>query len=223
MAEGRTLKNYAMKVVRLDGRDIDWKNPPDANDMVMWTKRTTNGKVIKGSFRTICAMDRLNRLCYLRFGVGLSIIQSDYNTGVDASAGTHDFDCCFDVWINGVDPWVAQRFLRRNGFGCWVRKPPLFGWHIHGFVLPPTEGSSRSDDFKVHGFKVGIYVDGGYSTRGRLVTSSQIQDYYSHAFGLSGMHGSFSDRTWYPKSIPVTVFNLGRFVHNRAKDQAKAA
>jgi hypothetical protein len=219
----RNLKGYAMRVVHLDGRPINWKNPPDANDMVKWTKRTTGGKEIRGSFRTICAMDRLNRLCYLKFGVGLQIIQSAYNTTVSASAGPHDFDCCFDVWIPGVDPWRAQRFLRRNGFGCWVRKPPAFGWHLHGFVLPVPEGTTRSDDFKVRGFKVGIYVDGGYSTRGRLVTSSQIQDYYSRAFGLSGQHTPFSDRSWYPKNIPATVFDLRRFVNNRAEEQRRAA
>lgn len=218
-----SLKNYSMRVVHLDGRAINWKKPPAPTDMVKWTKRTTGGKEIRGTFRTICAMDRINRLCYRRFGVGLSIIQSDWNTGVSASAGTHDFDACFDVWINGVDPWVAQRFLRRQGFGCWVRKPPLFGWHIHGFVLPVQEGQSRSDDFKVHGTKVGVYVDGGYSTRGRLVTSSQIQDYYSHAFGLSGMHNAFSDRSWYPKNVSATIFDLKHYVSNRQKEMAKAA
>jgi hypothetical protein len=215
-----SLKNYAMRVVHLDGSPINWAKPQDENMMVKWTKRTTGGKEIRGSLRTIAAMDRLNRLCYRRFGVGLQIIQSCFNTGVPASAGTHDFDCCFDVWIPGVDPWVAQRFLRRNGFGCWVRKPPLFGWHIHGFVLPPQEGQSRSDDFKVRGFKVGIYVDGGYSTRGRLVTSSQIQDYYSHAFGLANQHTAFSDRSWFPKNIAATIFDLSHYIENRKKEMA---
>lgn len=218
-----SLKNYSMRVVHLDGRPINWKNPPDPNQMVMWTKRTTGGRVIKGSFRTICAMDRINRLVYRRFGVGLSIIQSCYNNTVAASAGTHDFDACFDVWINGVDPWVAQRFLRRLGFGCWVRKPPLFGWHIHGMVLPPREGNTVSDDYKVHGFRVGVYVDGGYSTRGGLVTSSQIADFYNHAFGLSGQHTAGSDKTWYPKNIGATVFDLRKYVNNRQTEQRRAA
>jgi hypothetical protein len=218
-----SLKNYSMKITFLDGKPINWNNPPDPNKLVLWTKKTTGGKQIKGTFRTICAMDRINRLVYRRFGVGLSIIQSCYNTTVAASAGTHDFDACFDVWINGVDPWVAQRFLRRLGFGCWVRKPPLFGWHIHGFVLPVREGNTVSDDWKVRGFKVGIYVDGGYSTRGRLVTSSQIADYYNHAFGLSGMHTAHSDKTWYPRDIGATVFNLKHYVDNRVKEKKRAA
>lgn len=217
MADGRTLDHYAMRVVHMDGRPINWHNPPKATDQVMWTKRTTSSQTIHGSFRTICHLDRLNRLAYLRYGVGISVIQRDWNTGVPASAGTHDFDSVFDVWINGVDPWEAQRFLRRNGFGCWVRKPPLFGWHLHGFTLPLREGTSISDDFEVHGFKVGVYVDGGYSTHGSLVTSSQLADYYNHAFGLSGMHTPGSDKSWYPKNIEATIFDLKRFVEHRAK------
>jgi hypothetical protein len=218
-----SLKNYSIKVVHLDGDRINWHNPPHPNHMVKWTKKTTGGHEIKGSFRTICAMDRINRLVYRRFGVGLSIIQSCYNTTVAASAGTHDFDACFDVWIEGVDPWKAQRFLRRLGFGCWVRKPPLFSWHIHGFVLPVRHGDVISDDFKQHGFKVGIYVDGGYSTRGSLVTSSQLADYYNHAFGLSGQHTRNSDRSWYPKNIAGTVFDLPSYVKNRRQEGSRAA
>lgn len=218
-----SLKNYSMKILYLDGRPINWRRPPKANEMVMWTKRTTGGKVIKGTFRTICAMDRINRLVYRRWGVGLQIIQSAWNTTVRASAGTHDYDACFDVWIPGVDPWVAQRFLRRLGFGCWVRKPPLFGWHIHGFVLPVREGQSVSDDWAMAGVRVGVYVDGGYSTRGRLVTSSQIQDYYIHAFGLSGMHAAGSDRSWFPKDIGATVFDLNKYKANRLRELNRAA
>jgi len=214
-----SLKDYSMKITYLDGRPINWEKPPHPTRMVLWTKKTVTGKPIKGSFRTICHMDRLNRMCYRKYGVGLSIIQGDYNTTVSASAGTHDFDACFDVWINGIDPWEAQTFLRRNGFGCWVRKPPLFGWHIHGFSLPVREGQTISDDWAVAGFKVGVYVDGGYSTRGHLVTSSQISDYYNHAFGLSGQHTPNSDHTWFPKDIGATVFDLDRFVANRLREQ----
>jgi hypothetical protein len=222
MTSKRTLKNYAMKITYLDGRPINWKKPPAPHVIVRWTKKTTSGRSIKGSFRTICHMDRLNRLAYLRWGVGISVIQPDWNTGVAASAGTHDFDATWDLWIPGVDPWVQQRFFRRNGLGGWMRKPPLFGWHYHGFTLPPREGKSISDDFRVHKFKVGKYVDGGYSTFGRLVTSSQISDYYNHAFGLSGAHTPGSDRTWFPRDISATIFDLKRFVANRVREQEAA-
>lgn len=219
----RNLKNYEPRITYLDGKPINWRKPPAPNKMVLWTKKTTSGRQIRGSFRTICHMDRLNRLAYLRWGVGVSVIQPDWNTGVAASAGTHDFDATWDLWIAGVDPWEQQRFFRRNGMGGWMRKPPLFGWHYHGFTLPPREGSTVSDDFKVHGFKVGKYVDGGFSLFGRLVTSSQISDYYQKAFGLSGQHTPGSDTSWFPKNISGTIFNLNKFVEARAEEQRIAA
>jgi len=104
-----------------------------------------------------------------------------------------------------------------------MRKPPLFGWHYHGFTLPPREGKSISDDFQVHGFRVGIYVDGGWSTRGALVTTSQIADYYNHAFGLSYQHRPGSDKTWFPKDIKATIFDLDAYVAQRAKVKPKPA
>lgn len=213
-----SLANYAMRVTHMDGSPIHWKNPPKPTTMVRWTKKTIFGGSIHGSFRTICHWDHLNRLAYRRWGVGINVIQADWNTTVAASAGTHDRDAVGDLWIPGVDPWTQQRFFRRNGFACWVRKPPAFTWHLHGFTLPHREGSSRSDDFKVAGFTVGVYVDGGYSTRGGLVTSSQIEDYYNRAFGLSGMHTPGSDNTWHPKV--QKVFNLHDFVQKRVAEAA---
>ena len=199
------------------GGKINWRKPPKPNAMCTWSKKDKYGRTIKGSFRTLCHLNRLNNLALAKFGKEITVIQPDWNTGVAASKGTHDYDSVFDVWINGVDPWVQQKFFRANGFWCWVRKPPLFGWHIHGGTLPPREGRSISDDYKVHGFKVGIYVDGGYSTRGGLVTSSQLADYYNHAFGLSDQHTAGSDRSWYPKNIEATIFDLNAYVARRAK------
>lgn len=205
------------EVRHLNGKPINWRKPPAPNKMCSWSKRTTSGKQIKGSFWTLCHLNRLNNLSLKKFGVEIQIIQPDWNTGVAASAGTHDFDSTWDIWIPGVDPYKAQRFLRANGFGCWVRKPPLFGWHIHGFSLPRFEGQVRSDDFRVMGLKVGVYVDGGYSTRGGLVTSSQLADYVNEAFGLSGQHTPGSDNTWYPANKGATVFNLHAYVERRAR------
>ncbi len=204
-------------VLGMGGKPINWLKPPKATDMVLWQHQ---GRRYKGSFRTVCHMVRLNNLAKARFGREITVIQPDWNTGVPASAGTHDFDATWDVYIPGVDWWVQQRFFRRNGFACWFRHPPLFGYHIHGFSLPPQEGQSRSDDFKVHGFKVGIYVDGGYSSRGRLITSSQIEDYYNEAFGLSGMHTPHSDRSWFPDNKRATIFDLHAFVQHQ-QDKVK--
>lgn len=205
------------EVRHLNGRPINWLKPPPSNKMCSWSKKTTSGRAIRGSFRTLCHLNRLNNLSFKRYGVEIQIIQPDWNTGVRASAGTHDYDATWDLWIPGVDPWEQQRFFRANGLGGWMRRPPLFGWHYHGFTLPPREGKSISDDFRVHGFMVGKYVDGGHSRYGSLVTSSQISDYYNKAFGLSNQHVAGSDKTWYPRDIEATVFNLSAYVKRRAR------
>lgn len=209
-----------MAIITMARKPINYKKPPKPTDLVIWDRKTTGGKQIKGSFRTIAWLDRIAGITRRRFGVELQVIQACFNSGVEASAGTHDLDCCLDVWIPGIDPWRQQRFFRANGAGAWYRHPPVFGNHIHLFVLPPREGKSISDDFKVYGFRVGIYVDGGYSTRGALVTSSQIADYYAHAYGLSSQHDPGSDRSWFPKDIGATIFNLDVLTTNRAKRAA---
>jgi hypothetical protein len=110
------------------------------------------------------------------------VIQGCYNTGVPASAGTHDFDACLDVQIVGLDWDVAQRFLRECGWAAWVRSPPAFSWHIH-------------------------MVSIGYPGRVGIYVPAQVDDYYHHALGLKGQHNSGSDPTWHPKDIDSTVFD----------------
>lgn len=129
----------------------------------------------------------------------LSIFQTCYHTGVDASAGTHDFDACLDVWIEGMDPWKAQTFLRRRGWAAWFRHPPLFGDHIHMVSIPPGLRANPTADevaeaFARLGIRVGAYVPG------------QVDDYYAHAYGLAGQHRAGSDDSWFPDSINRTVF-----------------
>lgn len=221
MTKPRRIKQRH-EVRHLNGKPINWAKPPKPNAMCSWSKKDTRGRPIRGSFRTLCHLNRLNNLALAKFGVEIRVIQRDWNTGVAASAGTHDFDSTWDLWIPDVDPRVQERFFRANGLGGWMRKPPLFGWHYHGFTLPPFEGKVRSDDFRVAGLKVGVYVDGGYSTRGRLVTSSQIADYVNEAFGLSGQHTPGSDRSWFPENKAATVFDLQKYVARRAR-LAKAA
>jgi hypothetical protein len=199
------------------GKKVDWNDPPEPTAKAQWSKKDASGRTVKGSFRTICHINRLNNLAVKKFGTGLVIIQPPFNTTVEASAGTHDFDACIDLHIPGVGFHKQQRFLRANGLGCWYRHPPAFGNHIHGFTLPPREGRVVSDDFAVHGFKVGMFVDGGHSTSGGLITSSQLADYYNHAFGLSGQHEPNSDQSWFPENIKSTIFNLKRYIANRAR------
>lgn len=201
------------------GKRVNWRNPPKANAKCLWSKRSMYGKKVYGSFRTICFLNRLNNLAIDKYGRGIEVIQPPYNTTVAASAGTHDEDACADIYIPGVGWWEQQRFFRANGFGCWYRHRPLFGNHIHGFVLPPMSGKVRSDDFRDGHFEVGKYVDGGISTSGRKYTSSQVDDYWNHAFGLSGQHGRNSDKSWFPKNIGATIFNLNAYVAKRAAAQ----
>lgn len=204
------------EVRHLDGSRINWDRPPESNFRVLWSKRDWQGDRVTGSLRTICHLNRLNNLAVNRgWTQGLVIIQPPYNGGVDASAGTHDLDCVVDCYIPGLGWWATQRFLRANGLGCWYRHPPTFGNHVHGFTLPPRERSDVSDDFRTAGLKVGVYVDGGWSTRGGRVASSQIEDYYNHAFGLAGMHTPGSDKSWFPASISKTIFNLDAYIKRR--------
>jgi hypothetical protein len=193
------------EVRHLDGRAINWKRPPGPNKMCVWTKRTSGGKVIRGTFRHLCHLNRLNNLALAKYGTGIVIIQSAWNTTVAASAGTHDKDAVVDLYIPGVGWWEQQRFFRANGLGCWYRHPPLFGNHIHGFTLPVPEGRSRGDDFAMQGTPVGLFVPG------------QLEDYYREAFGLSGQHTPGSDNSWFPRRKEDTVFNLKRYVEHRAR------
>lgn len=200
-----------MSVLTLAGKPINWDNPPKATDKVQWSQKDIYGRRVIGSLRTIAHLDHLNTLAKKKFGVGVSVIQPPYNTGVRASAGTHDYDACLDVFIPGV-PWLtAQAFFRANGFGAWWRrrKPRVWNDHIHGFTLPPREGKSIADDFAIFGFKVGYLVDGGYSTRGRRVSSAQIESYYAER---SGMSGNARDNTWFPDDIEATIFSLTDYI-----------
>lgn len=202
-----------MAEVRLaSGRRIDWNRPPPGNQIC---SLTLNGKKYKAGFRTLCHLNKTNNLAKKKFGVGVTVLQPPFNNTVPASAGTHDLDAVWDIWIEGVPAWTQQRFLRSLGWGDWYRHPPLFGNHQHMFTVPPHRGEIP-DDFKQAGMKVGKYVDGGVSTVGHLVTSSQLVDYYNHAFGLSGQHEHGSDKSWFPPDIPETTFNLRAYVQRRA-------
>lgn len=202
--------------VRLPGGGkINWHHPPQANTMC---SLLLGGRHYRGSLRTLAHLHRLNSLATKKFGKPVTVLQSDWNTTVAASAGTHDFDSCWDLHISGVGWWDQQRFFRTNGFACWYRHPPLFGNHIHGFTLPPHHGNP-GDDFLAAGIKVGKFVDGGLSALGHLIGSSQITDYYNHAFGLAGQHATGSDKSWFPADIPATIFDLPAYIARRLKEQ----
>lgn len=193
-----------MTVLNLrSGNEVRWQNQQNPTRRVRWEHDSMYGHPVEGSLRTIAHLDWMSARAEKVFGQRIVVIQPPFNTGVAASAGTHDFDACIDWYIPGVGWYKAQRFGRVHGDGCWYRKPPLFPNHIHGFTLPPHR------KFRT---KVGIYVDGGLSQFGRLVTSSQLTDYYEHK---SGLVGHTHDPSWFPKNIDATIFDLSLFLQNK--------
>lgn len=208
-----------MSVLTLAGKPINWAKPPKPATRVIWSQRTAYGGLVQGSFRSICHLDHLNTLAIKKFGRGIVVYQSAYNTTVAASKGTHDKDACFDVWIPGVPGLTQQAFIRANGGGDYYRtKAQGFSLeHQHYFCLPPRRGVNVSDDYKENGLKVGYLVDGGWSMYGRVIASSQIGDYYSHKDATS-LHRD--DPTWFPPSIPATIFDLDAYVERQRKATA---
>lgn len=186
-----------------------------------WHKKTINGHPVVGSVRAIAHLDWMNRRAIKIFGHGIEVIQSAYNTGVRASAGTHDFDMVYDLYIPGVGWWRQQLFFRNHGFWCWYRHAPLFGNHIHGFCMVHYDRLSPSEAFERHGFKVGVYIDGGYST-GKRRASSQVEDYIHKAFGLAEQHETGIDTSARPHDIHAKIFDLNAYIDRRKKVQAAA-
>lgn len=181
---------------------------------------TMLGRTFKASRRTIWHLRWTLFVLSVRYPKArLQILQTCYHTGVDLSKGTHDFDCVFDVWITGgvlgADPWRAQRFLRAHGWAAYFRHSGSWAarsqWHIHMISLPPGLPADPTplDVGKAYarlGIKVGEYIDGGYTTLGRVVATSQVDDYYAHALGLASQHRAGEDPSWFPKDINRTIF-----------------
>jgi hypothetical protein len=146
-------------------------------------------------------------------GTNLRILQTCFNTDVELSAGSHDFDGVFDVWIDEMPGDKAQRFLRGQGWAAWHRHTGKFANNIHihmatippGLPDPPTR-AQVGKAYKALGLKVGTLIDGGITATGVAFTSSQIVDYYQHAFGLKDQHTPGSDKSWFPKDIAKTIY-----------------
>lgn len=156
------------------------------------------GRFFKCSQNTYAALlDTQRRLAKAHPKAWIRVIQACYNTGVSASAGTHDYDAVLDVQIVGI-PWdEAEKFLRKCGWAAWWRHTGSWAspsnWHIHMALLgAPAAGCT-----------VGKYVDGGATLYGHVIYSSQYADYYAHRTGLAG---HLHDPTWHPADIPGTIF-----------------
>lgn len=166
--------------------------------------RTIAGRTFKCSNRVAWHLRWTILVLGLRFPKArLYVYQTCYHQGVAASAGTHDFDACFDVKIIGLDWWKAQQFLRRRGWAAWYRHTGSWsspsGWHIHMISLPPGLPANPTaldvqHAFEALGIRVGIFVPG------------QVDDYYAHALGLKDQHRAGLDHSWFPDNINRTVF-----------------
>lgn len=177
-----------------------------ATDLITVTRM---GRRFKASRRTVAHIEKTAAEFKRVFPhASLVIIQTCYNRTVSASAGTHDFDACFDFGFTGTllpgKPIEAQwdqlqHFLRRLGWGCWWRHTGPWAaqseWHVHGFSLPV--GLKRFTT------TVGEFIDGGQTSLGRVVASSQLADYLAEKDGLAS-HGC--DHTWRPSPISSSVF-----------------
>lgn len=201
-----------MAVLLLTGQPVNWFKPPRANTKVMWSQRTTSGKRVYGSFRAIAWLDRINYLAKKRFGRGIVVYQGGYSRTVRKSAGTHDYSEVFDLWIPGVPGIKQQSFFRWNGGGFFYRTPAQgFEEHEHGFVLPPASDHDVSKRFMRSGLKVGYLIDGGWSTSGRKVSSSQIADYYAKP-PRDALKDHSVDPTPRPADIDGSIFSLHDYI-----------
>jgi len=165
----------------------------NGSKIIYYSKPDMYGRKFQCSKRTAAHLDRtFARLAKKAEKDGkkytLQIIQPSFNTGVSASAGTHDYDAVFDVKIVGMTWAAAQKWLRQQGWAAWWRKPPTFSDHIHMVSLP--------DYMLEFVARVGIYVPG------------QVQDYYAKKDGLAS-HAP--DATWHPKDIKATIFDYAAY------------
>jgi hypothetical protein len=148
---------------------------------------TFGGQTFHAGRRTAAHLEfTAARLAKQQPDANLVVIQPCYNTGVETSAGTHDFDGVLDFAILGMDWFPAQRFLRECGWAAWYRFPPAFSHHIHAVSLGCPG-------------PLGEFVPG------------QILDYHNHAFGLANQHDPGSDHSWFPDDIDSTIFDLAEW------------
>lgn len=178
---------------------------------------TRLGRTFKASRRTVAHLDYTIAAFARKFPKArLVIIQPCYNTGVAASAHTHDYDAVFDFGFAGSFPGLTAArkwrrfsiFMRNHGWGGWWRHTGSWAapseWHFHGFTLPA--------DLLHFATRVGTYIDGGLSSEGRVTASSQLADYLGGALGLAGQHKNGSDTAWRPKNLRSRVFDYDRWV-----------
>lgn len=104
-----------------------------------YRRLTYGGKTV--NVRTKVMLDRARGLMSLSGQFGLT--QGSYNTGVAASAGTHDGGGCVDINTDGLSINATLRALRQAGFAAWYRTPSEgFAYHIHAVAIGDRELAS---------------------------------------------------------------------------------
>lgn len=144
------------------------------------------------------------------------VIQPSYNTGVDASKGTHDFDACCDFGIFGMSYHEASQFARRWGIANWNRLPSQGPWneHDHGFPIPPGGGFLDRDG------KAWFRLGGGSQTRVGILIPQQNVDYANDALGLAasvGGHDPHSDPQPHPN--PQYIFDYAKWLEDQVRPE----
>lgn len=202
---------------------IDWRPHPARDARVSSNVIAGNGVRFTGSFYVLTNFQFLQTKAPKQLGYQLYIMQPPYSDG-SLSAGTHNLDYALDIrpdrGFNSIEEgFKLQNWLRRKGWWCWFRYTGTWAaksnWHIHGGPLPPDG----------HNFptKVGEYVDGGLSQWGRIITSSQLMDYWNHSFGLKGQHASGLDNhklSKYPRDIKSTIWDYKGYVKEKQEELA---
>ena len=181
---------------------------------------TRCGHTFTASRRTVQHLDwTIARLKRFFPWARLEIIQPCYRSrvpggGASASAGTHDYDCVFDFRIRGLGWRRAQKFLRRSGWAAFWRHTGIWSsrseWHIHAVSLPrglPQHPTAAQVGLAYHtrGIVVGVYIDGGVTTRGYVCASSQVVDYMASP-PRDALADHAPDPTFHPRDIPATAY-----------------
>lgn len=173
---------------------IKW--PKNGTTKVSWVERGMYGQTCWMSARTAAHLAFTQRYLDKHHpGAKVVVIQGGYNAGkVAASAGTHDYDACLDVYITGLSWTEMEKVLRRCGWAAWHRRPPSFGNHIHMISL-------------------------GYNTRVGYLVPGQVKDYFAHKDGLKYHR---ADRSWHPENINSTIFSYRKWLEQEV-DMANIA
>ncbi|HVX91163.1 MAG TPA: glycoside hydrolase family 75 protein [Candidatus Paceibacterota bacterium] len=107
-------------------------------------------------------------------GVSISLTQGSYNTGVAASAGTHDGGGVVDINVNSWSSATRSKVvlaLRKAGFAAWLRTPAQgFSYHIHACAIGDREMASGA--------------------------RNQVQSYFNGRNGLANNGADDAERRW---------------------------